>query len=145
MSLRLNKKAYRIIAAEIEKAAAKDNIAGDVSRKIAIKRLKQLNKTKGTPATEAELRAEIADLFPNFNQKVLKKAIRANRSPSGCWWLPVMALGLGGMTGLIWILNLPYPMIRRPVAKTAPILLLPSYLSMDRNYRGAIAKVEQAD
>ena len=79
MSLRLNKKAYKIIAAEIQKAAAKDNIAGDVSRKIAIKRLKQLNKTKGTPATEAELRAEIADLFPNFNQKVLKKAIRANR------------------------------------------------------------------
>lgn len=36
-------------------------------------------------------------------------------------------------------------MIRRPVAKTAPILLLPSYLKMDRNYRGAIAKVEQAD
>jgi hypothetical protein len=41
--------------------------------------------------------------------------------------------------------NLPYPMIRRPVAKVAPILLLPSYMSMDRNYREAIAHVEQAD
>lgn len=36
-------------------------------------------------------------------------------------------------------------MIRRPVAKTAPFILLPSYLKMDRNYRDAIAKVEQAD
>ncbi len=53
--------------------------------------------------------------------------------------------GLGGLAGLIWLLNLPYPMIRRPVAKTAPILLLPSYLSMDSNYRQAIAKVEQSD
>jgi hypothetical protein len=32
-------------------------------------------------------------------------------------------------------------MIRRPVARTAPILLLPSYLKMDRNYRQAISKV----
>jgi hypothetical protein len=50
-----------------------------------------------------------------------------------------------GATGLIWVINLPFPMIRWPVAKTAPILLLPSYISMDHNYRQAIAKVEQAD
>lgn len=61
------------------------------------------------------------------------------------WLIPKLAVGLGGLAGLIWLLNLPYPMIRRPVAKTAPILLLPSYLKMDRNYRQAIAKVEQAD
>ncbi|NJK49448.1 hypothetical protein HC931_15965 [Candidatus Gracilibacteria bacterium] len=48
------------------------------------------------------------------------------------------------MTGLVWFFNLPYPMIRRPVAQTAPILLLPSYLEMDRNYREAIANVESA-
>lgn len=50
-----------------------------------------------------------------------------------------------GTAGLIWLVNLPYPMIRRPVAKVAPILLLPSYLSMDYNYREAIANVEQSD
>lgn len=49
-----------------------------------------------------------------------------------------------GLTGLVWFFNLPYPMIRRPVAQTAPILLLPSYLEMDRNYREAIANVESA-
>ena len=47
--------------------------------------------------------------------------------------------------GVVWLANLPYPMIRRPVARTAPILLLPSYMSMDTNYREAIASVEQAE
>ncbi len=36
-------------------------------------------------------------------------------------------------------------MIRWLVARIAPILLLPSYISMDRHYRQAIAHVEQAD
>ena len=31
------------------------------------------------------------------------------------------------------------------MARTAPLLLLPSYLSMDRNYRGAITSIEQGD
>ncbi|MFB2923509.1 hypothetical protein [Aerosakkonema funiforme] len=43
------------------------------------------------------------------------------------------------------MLNLPYPMIRWPVARTIPIVLLPSYMSMDYHYRRAIASVEQAD
>jgi hypothetical protein len=145
MSVRLNKKAYRIIAAEINKAAEKDKIAGEVSRKIALNQLKQLNNTKGKPVTEEELRYLISDLFPEFNSKVIDKAIRANRPSSVFWWIPKIIVGLGGMAGLVWVLNLPYPMIRRPVARTAPIILLPSYLKMDRNYREAIAKVEQAD
>jgi hypothetical protein len=45
---------------------------------------------------------------------------------------------------MVWAANLPYPVIRRPVARTAPILLLPSYMSVDSNYRQAIASVEQA-
>ena len=46
---------------------------------------------------------------------------------------------------MIWLVNLPFPMIRWPVAKTMPILLLPSFISMDYNYRQAIALVEQSD
>ncbi|MCF4966241.1 hypothetical protein [Nostoc sp. CMAA1605] len=52
---------------------------------------------------------------------------------------------LGGTTGVLWVVNLPYPMIRWPVAKTVPILLLPSYINMDHNYREAIHNLEQAD
>jgi hypothetical protein len=52
---------------------------------------------------------------------------------------------LGTGVGIIWLLNLPFPMIRWPIAKTMPILLLPSFISMDQNYRLAIALVEQSD
>lgn len=54
-------------------------------------------------------------------------------------------LTLAAGAGLIWVANLPYPMIRRPIAQVAPIILLPSYINMDRHYREAIAHVEQAD
>jgi hypothetical protein len=47
--------------------------------------------------------------------------------------------------GILWVVNLPYPMIRQPVAQAAPLLLLPSFMSMDRHYRGAIDSLEQAD
>ena len=145
MPVRLNHQAYKIIAAEITKAAAKDKFAGEVSQKIALKRLNKLSKMDGQPLTEAELTYVISDLFPDFNYKVIRQAIKVNRPASKLWSIPIIAMGLSGFAGLIWLLNLPYPMIRRPVAKTAPIILLPSYLKMDRNYRSAIAKVEQAD
>ncbi len=54
-------------------------------------------------------------------------------------------MGLAGLAGLVYILNLPYPMIRWPVSKTIPLVLLPSYMKMDYDYRGAIANVEKAD
>ncbi|MBD2099494.1 hypothetical protein [Leptolyngbya sp. FACHB-261] len=57
-------------------------------------------------------------------------------------WIAVL---LGIPVGLVWLANLPYPMVRRPVAASAPILLLPSYMSMEDNYKQAIASVEQAD
>jgi hypothetical protein len=47
--------------------------------------------------------------------------------------------------GGVWVLNLPYPMIRHPVAQHMPLVLLPSFMSMDHNYRLAIANTEQAD
>lgn len=46
---------------------------------------------------------------------------------------------------MLWFINLPYPPIRRPVARVAPILLLPSYMNIDEHYRDAIALVKQAE
>ncbi len=56
----------------------------------------------------------------------------------------VVALLCGVPIGVIWLANLPYALIRRPVAATVPILLLPSYISLDQNYRLAITTLEQA-
>lgn len=41
--------------------------------------------------------------------------------------------------------NIPHALVRRPVAKRAPLLLLPSYFQIERNYRQAIAAVDEAE
>ncbi|MDJ0660815.1 MAG: hypothetical protein QNJ42_15190 [Crocosphaera sp.] len=61
------------------------------------------------------------------------------------WGLGITTVTTAGLIGLISLVNLPYPMIRRPVSKIAPLLLLPSYIKMDHHYREAITHVEQAD
>lgn len=142
---RINQKAFNILAREIETAAAKDNVAGEVARDLAFRRLNRLRSQQGTLPTESEIKELFQDILPNFSEKAIKKAVKVNRPPSKLWLIPYFGMGIAGLSGFIWLLNLPYPMIRRPVARNAPILLLPSYLSMDRNYRQAISKVEQAD
>ncbi|MEA5450172.1 hypothetical protein VB780_16445 [Leptolyngbya sp. CCNP1308] len=61
----------------------------------------------------------------------------------GCFGSAVVTVA--GLAGVTWVLNLPYPMIRWPVAKTAPLILLPSYIKMDHDYRQAVSLVAQAD
>ncbi|MGL5509829.1 MAG: hypothetical protein ACRC2J_17045 [Microcoleaceae cyanobacterium] len=55
------------------------------------------------------------------------------------------ALLIGLPVGFVAIANLPYPVIRQPVARSMPLILIPSFISMDHNYRQAIKNVEQAD
>lgn len=142
--LRLNQKAFEILKTEIENSAGND-LAGQVQQKIVLKRLEKLREQPGSPATVEELQDLIIDLFPTFNEQVLRQAVRANQ-PSGAWGIAKIAvLSIVGLAGGLYILNLPYPMIRRPVSNIAPILLLPSFISMDYNYRQAISLVEQAD
>lgn len=142
---RLSKSAYDILVAEIQRCT-EGTMAGQVQRDIAVKRLAKLCAQKGTPLTEAELGETLNDLFPNFSQAVLQKAARANRPPSPFWSrLKFGAIALTSVVGGVWLLNLPYPMIRYPVSRTMPIVLLPSFMAMDYNYRQAIATTEQAD
>lgn len=85
---------------------------------------------------ERELEAKDFQVQPNPTRHRLRDTF--NR-------LKWMAVLLGIPLGLLWAVNLPYAVIRRPIARTAPILLLPSYISIDHNYRQAIALIEQAD
>ncbi|HLP87289.1 MAG TPA: hypothetical protein VK184_01630 [Nostocaceae cyanobacterium] len=57
----------------------------------------------------------------------------------------VLTVILGIPAGVIWIANLPYPAIRRPVAKNASFLLAPSYINIDNSYRQALISLEQAE
>lgn len=141
---RLTGCAWEILRAEVEKCVGKDPLL-KVQRDIVLKRLNKLRDQDGDLATYEELRDTVSDVFPNFSDKVLQKAAKANRPP-GAWDTIKWVVGIAGATaGTIWVLNLPYPMIRWPVARTAPILLLPSYMKMDHDYRQAIVLVEQAD
>ena len=97
-------------------------------------------KQKSLAELEKEAEAQYYATYPHKQQPVPKKAKRGNFRKI-IW----MALLLGVPVGVVWVANLPYPIIRRPVASTAPILLLPSYMSMDSNYRQAIASVEQSE
>jgi hypothetical protein len=145
---RLNDKAWQILNQEVKKVTANDELSGPIQRDIILRRLERLREQEGKPASYEELSGLIKDILPDFSDKILKNAAIVNQKSSSLGilpWLGASVVGVGGLAGLIWVVNLPYPMIRRPVAKAAPILLLPSYLSMDRNYREAIAHVEQAD
>ena len=143
--VRLNKQAFEILNAELQRLNTND-MASRVQHQIVLKRLEKLRLQTGTPLTESELRDSLDDLFPNFNPKVLKQAAKANRPPSTLWnSIKFGAIAVGGIAGGIWFLNLPYPMIRYPVARMMPMVLLPSFIGMDHNYRQAIATTEQAD
>ncbi|MFB2833606.1 hypothetical protein [Floridanema evergladense] len=141
---RLTDRAGKILRAEVEKCVGKDTLL-QVQRDIILKRLNRLREQDGNLASYEELRNTISDVFPNFSDKVLRKAAKANLPP-GAWSKIKWVVGIAGVSaGTVWLLNLPYPMIRWPVARTAPILLLPSYMKMDYDYRQAIVLVEQAD
>lgn len=143
--VRLNKSAFEILNAELQRHSF-DDVGSRVQLQIVLKRLEKLRLQTGNPLTEDELRDSLDDLFPNFNPKVLKQAAKANRPPSALWnSIKFGAIAVGGIAGGIWFLNLPYPMIRYPVARMMPMVLLPSFMSMDHNYRQAIATTEQAD
>ena len=145
--MRLNPQAHKLLLTEIDKQSKRQNL--DIQRDIVVKRLQKLSIQEEKPLVEAELTHLITDMFPDFDQKILQKAAKLNQKDGKFAKIAtlggVVAVGLLGLSGFIWFVNLPYPMIRRPVAGIAPMLLLPSYLSMDRNYREAIAHVEQAD
>lgn len=55
-------------------------------------------------------------------------------------WIGVL---VGIPVGIIYVVNLPYPAIRQPVAKAAPLLLLPSNMAMDANFKLGQATIEE--
>ncbi len=140
---RLNNRAYTLLADELKRLVKGPLEA--VRRDIVLRRLVKFTLEEGTPLTYGEIKAAIEDIFPEFNEVILQKAARANRGSNKLGLLKVAVIGLTASVGGLWVLNLPYPMIRWPVARVAPIVLLPSYISMDHSYRQAISLVEQAD
>lgn len=140
---RLNQRAFSILANEVNRIA-KDPLES-VGRDILLRHLAKLQTQEGIPMTYGEIKAEVRELFPEFSDQVLRRAARANRKAGKLKLAWNVTVGLTIAAGGLWVLNLPYPMIRWPVSRTAPILLLPSYISMDHSYRQAVSLVAQSD
>ncbi len=141
---RLNDRAYQLLAAEVKRLV--NSRLESVRRDIVLRRLHKLKVQEGAPATYAELKATVEDIFPEFDDAILRQAAKVNANKVGKLGLiRNVAIGTAVAAGSLWFLNLPYPMIRWPVSRVAPMVLLPSFMGMDHHYRQAISLVEQAD
>lgn len=110
------------------------------------------------PEIEQELRRMKADLgmpqpsVPAPNPAAVPPASRPqphkSATPRPRLSIPWQAklLFLGGCTtmAVVWVANLPFPFVRQAVQEHFPVLLIPSYISWDYNYRQAVPLVEQA-
>ena len=96
---RLSSKAYKILVAELKKVALQDPIAGETAQDLALKRLDRLRSQKGNPADEAELRELLQDVLPDFSDRVIRQAAKANRSKSKLWLLPKVAVAMAALSG----------------------------------------------
>jgi hypothetical protein len=102
-------------------------------------------KLKTLTELEREMAAEAQSTQQSIQTHFPQKLRSPRRSRNNPFRKVIgVAVLVGIPIGALWIINLPYPPIRRPIARSAPILLLPSYISLDNNYRQAIALVEQA-
>ena len=142
---RLNKKAFKILEKEVYECIKTDPTLGETQGKIILDPLYKLTQETGKRANEDEIRYLVINILPNFSEKAIAKAAKANKGITPVKWLMIGGGAVVVFSGFIWLVNLPYPMIRRPVAKTLPILLLPSFLEMDHNYREVISNVNQSD
>jgi hypothetical protein len=145
---RLTAKAYSKLSDEVRRLTGDDPLMR-AQREIVLKRLLVMRDRVGPLLTEAEIKELILDLLPGCNPAVIRQAASLNR-PVGPARKIVAGTLIGAGTiglgaGLIAFLNLPYPMIRWPVAKVMPIILLPSFMEMDHNYRQVVSLVEQSD
>jgi hypothetical protein len=104
--------------------------------------LKSSAPVPSRPKTLAEIEKEIeAQAYVHRTYSYKPGVKKQKRLFSRMFWAAIL---LGVPIGVVWVANLPYPVIRRPVARNAPILLLPSYISMENNYRQAIARSADA-
>ena len=154
---RLNHRAFKILSKEIQNCAGKDKLS-KIEQEIVIKELEKLQFQQGSPATLEELKKLVISTYPQFSEKSLYLAAQANL-PMSLWNKIKLAILLlvGSFVGLL-VLVIIFPVPQRLENNAAkPIqhkenkenkeanLQNPARLSIDENYRQAIALVEQAD
>ncbi|MEP0798563.1 hypothetical protein [Funiculus sociatus] len=137
---RLNNRAFEILRAEITKCAGNDPLS-KIEASLVVRELQLLQKQQGSPASLEELQQIVVTTYPNFREKALKQAAKANRSIGildviklAAILVVLLVLGSGSLVLAILL----YPTNDQPVAQNA-------LLSNEENYELAIAFLEQAE
>ncbi|MBD2002474.1 MULTISPECIES: hypothetical protein [Cyanophyceae] len=137
---RLNNRAFEILRAEITKCAGNDPLS-KIEESLVVRELQLLQKQQGSPASLEELQQIVVTTYPNFREKALTQAAKANRSIGildviklAAVLVVLLVLGSGSLVLAILL----YPTNDQPVAQNAP-------LSNEEHYELAIAFLEQAE
>jgi len=100
------------------------------------------------PSSTMQRYAELEAELTRSHQELQTRPINSPKKSGGfkklgkrLIWISVL---VGIPVGLIYVVNLPYPAIRRPVAKVAPLLLLPSNMTIEENFKKGEATIEEA-
>ncbi|MGL5081485.1 MAG: hypothetical protein ACRC8A_08355 [Microcoleaceae cyanobacterium] len=141
---RLRNRAFEILSTEVSQYAQGDFVS-EVGRKIVMQRLEKLRSQPGNPLSFDELREVVSDQFPNFDEDVLKRTAQINSPAKIATWVLWGTAALVSLCATVWIANLPFSFIRKPIAQKAPLLLLPSQIVADRNYQQATTLFNQAE
>ena len=87
----------------------------------------ELTRSPQVLPTQSIAQSQKSGGFKNFGKRLI--------------WIGVL---VGIPVGIIYVVNLPYPVIRQPVAKAAPLLLLPSNMAIEANFKKGQSTVEEA-
>ena len=91
-----------------------------------------------------ELEAELTQSHQAMQTKTANQPKNSNGFQAFGKKLIWIGFLVGIPAGIIYVVNLPYPVIRQPVAKSAPLLLLPSNMEMDANFKKGQAAIEES-
>ena len=150
---RLNPHAFKILDAEVKKCGGNDRLS-QIERDIVLLELEKLRSQNGPPASLEELRKIVITTYPNFSEKSLNAAAKANR-PASLWgqikFTALLAVGtfvsLAAVGALLKVPKTAENQVKvlMAVKTEEPKQPNPARMSTEDNYRQGMALVEQGE
>ncbi|AUC61177.1 hypothetical protein AA637_08390 [Cyanobacterium sp. HL-69] len=112
-------------------------------------RKKKENNSLELAPPKIESKTRLEQLEEEINNPKTKDSPQKSKSKpkfkSSIRQILITCIGLGIPIGFLYIVNLPYAAIRRPINNHAPVLLLPSQIIVENNFKKALNLTEQAE
>lgn len=149
---RLNNRAYQILHKEIQKCAGND-LLNRIEQTLLLEDLEKLRSQSGSSATLTELRKLISATYPQFSEKVLSAAAKANTS-LGIWGqirlavtvilgVSVVLVGACGAFGfaIIWVFSENSESVASNTSSSTDF----ASMSSEEHFQAATVLVEQVE